>query len=280
MFEQDMGEGQVDTTAEPVENTSTEPSVDQAAKTEAERILELDSLPKFKFEGKEWTPKDFRGAYMMQSDYSRKTMALAQERKYIDNLTYDLENVRKNPSLQGEFLKVYPKKFHSLLEAIGVKTQEGGKGNDLSSDPRYKSLEERLNRIEGDYTEKQVKAIEAEIDSIFKVMSSKYEYADEETVLARAQALLDKLKEDSEPGEQEQVTLSRDHWERIWKSVHDRNLKRAETYYSGRVGKQKQANAAGKDIGAGGGIPSQAPARPKTIREASKYALEELENMS
>jgi hypothetical protein len=83
----------------------------------APELVDLDTMDKFKFGGREWTPKELEAAYMRQQDYSRKTQEIAQERKYYDNLPYDLDMVKNNPALVNQFKQVYPAKFHSWIDS-------------------------------------------------------------------------------------------------------------------------------------------------------------------
>lgn len=230
------------------------------------QVLDLDSLQKFKFGGREWTPKDFQGAYMMQSDYTRKTQAIAEERKFYDNLQVDLDAVKKNPALSEQFRSIYPEKFHKLLGYVTPETPkapaavENGKP---SADPELLS---RLERVEADFNERKIQAINAELDNTFKALTEKYPFADEEAAIARGQALLNKGQE-----------LNKDVWDKIWKSVDEKNRSIAEKHYSQKINNQKTANLAGRDVGKGGSTPAQAPKQIRTIKEASDYALREME---
>lgn len=235
------------------------------------QVIDLDSTEKFKFQGREWTPKELRDAYMMQSDYTRKTQAIAEERKYYDNLTHDLEAVSKNPALIEEFKKVYPEKYHAYLNYITKNTPQQSQQVEQQSngiDPkfleRFQKLEQTMTSWEKEMHEKQVAAIDAELDAKFKQLSEKYPMADEEAVIARAQALLGR-------GEK----LDDKIWDSLWKSVNERNQKLAEQFYSKKVTEQKQANKMGKDIASGGGSVGQAPVKPRTIKDATNAFLSE-----
>lgn len=276
MLEGLENEGSVDTSAEPVENL-VEGNEQEKPEQPKPDLIDLDSAAKFKFEGREWTPKDFRQAYMLHADYTRKTQEVAKERSYYDNLSADLDKVKSDPSLVAEFRRVYPEKFHAYLNYVvqEAKKEEAVQGQ---VDPKLQKYEERLNRIESEYREREVAAIEAELDSKFKVLSGKYSFADEETVLARASALLDKLREEASPNDRAKLTLKDDHWDRIWKSVHERNQKRADQYYAEKIGKQKKANMDGRDTGSGGATPGQAPRQPRRIKDATQFALDEIES--
>jgi hypothetical protein len=64
------------------------------------------------------TPKDLKNSYLMREDYTRKTQEVAEARKYVDNFKYDLQSLVKQPSLMGQFEKVYPKEFVQLAKEI------------------------------------------------------------------------------------------------------------------------------------------------------------------
>ena len=244
-----------------------EQSSPSAAPT-AQEMMDLESVQKFRFGGKEWTPKEFQGAYMMQADYTRKTQQLAEERKYFDNLNADLAAVKANPSLESKFREVYPAKYHAYLDYVAQKKEaqagNGQPGQYGNIDPEFKR---RFDMLEADMNTRKAEAINAELDARFKTLSEKYPLADEEAAIARAQALHSKG-----------IQLTDKVWDQIWKAVSDKNEAVFKKYGSAQVNKQKQANQRGKDAASGGGIPGLAPKQPKTIKEASKFALEEINN--
>lgn len=229
-------------------------------------VLDLDSVQKFKFGGREWTPKDFQGAYMMQSDYTRKTQALAEERKFYDNLQVDLDAVKRNPALSEQFKSIYPDKFHKLLGYVSPETPKAPVANETGKQSADPELLSRLEAVEADFKERKIQAINAELDNTFKSLSEKYPFADEESAIARGQALLNKGQ-----------ALDKDTWDKIWKSVHDKQVAIAEKHYSQKINNQKNANKAGADVGKGGSTPAQPPKQIRTIKEASEHALRELE---
>lgn len=260
--------------------TDTSQSTDSAPSSEAapdhghqsapttQEMMDLEKVGKFRFEGKEWTPKDFKGAFMMQADYTRKTQQLAEERKYYDNLTADLNAVRANPALAAQFKQVYPSKFHNYLEYVSPKQQQqqapAQNGQYANIDP---TVMNRFQALEADMNQRKVEAINAELDARFKTLSTKYPYADEEAAIARAQAAHAKG-----------IQLNDKVWDQIWKATNDKNEAIFKKYGQDQVNKQKSANQRGKDAASGGGIPGQAPRQPKTIKEATKFALEEMQN--
>jgi hypothetical protein len=268
------------------ESTESAPSEAPAAESgqseqpTAQEILDLDSVEKFRFSGRELTPKELQSMVMMQSDYTRKTQQIAEERKYYDNLSVDLEAVKRNPSLAAQFKSTYPAKFHSYLgyavQNYQQQTQQNPQNASQGQNPRQADstqFEQRLSQMESDFQERKVAAAEQEIDLIFKKNAGKFPMADEEAVLARAQTLLDRLRTDNGPS----AKITDSQWDNLFKSVHERNQKLADKYYSDKINKQKQANARGKDAAPGGGIPGQAPSQPRTLKAAADLARRAME---
>lgn len=250
-----------------------------AAQEQAQAIAELEALERFKFNGQEMTAKELRDMVMMRSDYSNKTKALAEERKYMSNLSADLEKVRKDPLLVDAFKKTYPSQYHSFLSVLGLPAQAAAQkpqvqGKEVS--PEIQELTQRLERIEGQTREKQVQAISAELDTIFESMAKKYPYAREKEVLSAASTLLDQMIQ--EQGNDAQ--LSPAHFEKLFKQSHDDISALAKRLQSEQVKQQKQANARGRDVGPGGGLPGREPVRPRTIKEATAQAMQEIQGLS
>lgn len=255
----------IEDTTESTETTeqTTEPVVEQ---TTEQQIADLEQLEKFQFKGKEWTADELEKAILMQSDYSRKTQELAQERKYYDNLPADLDMVRQNPSLAANFRQVYPEKFHGHLNAILGQAGAGRAGTQTIDrqglDPLVVS---RLDRVEQRFFEMDVKSKEAEIDSVFNKYQSKYPFAQESVVIAMAQAKLDKKE-----------TLDDKTWETLFKNAHQSTEKLFKEHQKNLIKQQTTANQKGRDVARGGGIPGQAPMVAKTLKEAQAIALQQL----
>lgn len=258
------------------ESTETEVETPEGG-TQENQPIDLDKVEKFMFEGKEWSPKDFRAAYMMQADYTRKTQMLSEERKkfqeeqkFVDNIEYDLEKVLQNPALASQFKQIYPQKFHKLLDKIVPATSQT-QTNQPQVDPafmkRIEQLEkEREVRIAQD-KEREVAKIEAQLDPLFDKMLKKFNFADEEAVIARANSVLDHAEKSGD-----QIQFSDKAWETLFKESHERNQKRAQSLLK----EQQHANARGKDAASGGAIPGLAPKTPRTISEAGELAKQAL----
>ena len=237
---------------------------DSAPETKAASdILELDKIEKFKFEGQEWSPKDLKNAYLRQQDYTQKTQALAEERKYYDNLQTDLATLRSNPALVDQFKSIYPEKFHGYVDMILAKDEqakEQGQPQTQQNQPSVPpELMDRINRIEQSFFSKEVEAIEATLSSYDSKFSAKYPMANVNDVYAKAQMLNGK-------GEK----LTEETWDKLWKSSNDSDKARFDQFYKSQIKEQKQAAAKAKDVQTGGGIPGQAPQnlKLKDVRNA------------
>lgn len=236
--------------------------LDEAPKTQ-EEIAELEKLARVKFDGREWTPEQLKKSIMMHSDYTKKTQEIAQDRKFFDNLPHDLAKVRTNPQLVHEFKKVYPEKFHNYLDMLGVNEEpKQEKPVDLTGIP--KELIERLHRVESYVKEKEVAVAEASLDKTISTLAQKYPSANEDVVLAKAQAYLDRGDE-----------LTEEAWDKLFKENHDKMEAFFETKYKDRLTKTKQAAKQAKDTRSGGGIVGEAP-KKMSIKEATEQAIRDL----
>lgn len=249
------------------EVTSDTPVQENAPQTDTPQVeqpslVEIDSLEKFKFAGRELTPKELQSMILMQSDYTRKTQSLAEERKYMDNLQYDLDKVKMNPNLADQFKQVYPEKYHKYLDYLGSGQALKQESVQTGIDP---ALLSDLKMLKQDMETRKVQAAEKEIDAVFDKYTKKFPYADEEVVISYAQSMLSKGQ-----------TLNDQVWENIFKFSQEKNQKLADKYYSEKVSKQQSANEKGKDSGAGGGIPGQAPRQFKTLKEAHEAFLKDI----
>lgn len=250
----------------------TEGTQEQSPET-AEAIIDLEKANKIKFAGREWTPDQLRKAHMLHSDYTKKTQALAEQSKYWNNLQFDLDAVKSNPSLASQFYKVYPKEYHKYLAVAGV---DGGQG-ESQADVQPRATEQgldpqllnRLDRMEGYIREKEIEKHEAVLDSKFANLSQKFPEAMEDVVLAQAQSLLDRHKD--EPG----FEISDEVWERLWKSSHDSMVKRYQERQSKVLTTQREANQKGKAQGPGGGVPGSAPQRVR-LKDVADLAVKDL----
>ena len=249
-----------------------EGSKDALAKNTS-NILELDSLASFKYKGRDLSPKDldnWERGNMMQSDYTKKTQAISEERKYYDNLHVDLASVRDNPALANEFRKTYPEKFHNYLDFLGNRNTQNPEtqpeGIKPSLDPEIMSRLQKVDQMENYIREQEVKAVDAKLDVIFQKMAVKYPMADEERVLAMAQGL-----------HNQGTKLDDAMWDKIWSAVQQKTEGMFKTYQKNLVSKQQEASGKAKDTAPGGGTVGQAPKR-MSFREATEQAVSDLKS--
>ena len=243
-------------------------------------LIDLDKIEKFKMHGEEWTRDKLASSMLRQADYTRKTQELGKERgsfakeqKYYENLSIDIANILKDPSLVDKFKQIYPQKFHQYLDNYSgyLKTSPKSEGQAPGSQPNADpQLLARVNQIEGRFRAEEVKTASVMLDGLFKQQSEKFPFADEASVISRSLALMEQKQRAGEKDE-----LSQDEWTRIFKSENDRVQKLAEGKYKETVDKQLKANRKAKDVGVGGDSVGQAPKR-LTMKEATEAAIRDL----
>lgn len=249
---------------------STESSQPETAK----ELLDLDKLERFRFEGREWSPKDLKNAYLMREDYTRKTQELSKARQYVDNFEVDLQTVINDPSRIAEFRAVYPAQYVKLAEQVLSRLGGERSAQQVNSNPndelskRFSQIENKLSKIdqwEEQQRQQEVRNIESWLDNQYAVLSKKYDKADPEVVTARAQVISDNGHKVDEKV-----------LEKLFEKHHKEVSERWDKSYKETVKKQLEAGSKSKDIGAGGGTPGGAPRTARTIKEATKLALEDL----
>lgn len=236
----------------------------------ASEPIYLSKLEKFRFDEKDekdWTLKDLQQSMMLHKDYTQKNQALSAQRKYLENLHYDLQHVLKNPGLAGDFRKTYPKEFHAHLDRV-LKSNPQAAGQpaptiDQNLLNRLETFEERIARFEKEKEEAELTVQTRELDEKFSTLGKKYEYADADRVEALATQYVSQ-------GNQ----LTDEVLEKIFKLDHDKDKKRIEGMIQNKINAQKNVNSKMRDSGAGGSIPGQAPKKPRNIKEATRMFLE------
>jgi hypothetical protein len=247
-------------------------SQQQDAQTQAEQIMELEKHfgdKKFRFNGQEMTVKELRAAYMRQQDYTTKTQTLAEERKYYENLYWDLQKVKENPQLVQEFIKTYPEKFHNYLDSVLKNTQGQQTVDSRAQSPQYDvQTLSRLERLEKSYHAQELEKNELAIQQVMTSMAKKYPDAHDRFVLPVAYELAEKK------GEQ----LTEQEWEDIYKAADQEMKSIIKGKISENQKKQSEANRKAQDVSSGGGTVGQAPKKFKTIQEVGEYAQRSLSN--
>jgi len=247
---QAQGTEQAPSTQEQVNDQTGSPTV--GAQDIPQDVTDLSKLEKFVFEGKEWTADQLKKSIMLHSDYTKKTQDLSENRKYYDNLQYDLDSVRANPALADKFKEVYPKSFHKYLDYVSSQTSSAqsspSQGHQAIPDDVVSAVLQRiqpeLERSKGYIQQVEAEKYEAKLNNLFGTLSKKYPDAVEDVVLARAQTYLDK-------GE----ALTDQTWERLWKQSHDQMVKRDQERKSQTLQTQRQSNQSFKGPPQGGEAP-------------------------
>ncbi len=247
---------------------SADPSSSPDGQQTVAEIMELEKLEKFKFEGREWTPKDLKSAYMMQQDYSRKTAEIAQERKFSENLEADLESVRKNPALAQQFKELYPPGYHKHLKFVLPETPAKAESQSVELPAEVRAQLKELTDFKTNF---ETKALETEIDSAFSKLTDKYPMADERVVTASANlAIQQGIALRNAEGK-----VNVEELEKIFKAEHERTQKAFETHYKKQFEQQKAASAKSRDVAGGGGVPGQAPEK-LSFEQATEKAIKEM----
>lgn len=250
------------------EDTGGEPAGGETT-SDATAILDLTKAEKFTFEGKEWTPDELKQAVMLQSDYTKKTQALAEERKaleplnafkeeqkFYDNLDKDLAFVRSNPQAAQQFRETYPEKFHRFLGALGVEqpqasnvANQGLPSEVLREIEGLKQTQEQMTQF---MSQKEQETFNAKLEAIEGDFKDKYKYANLPDVYAMAQ-------ESFKDNDIDPKQLDKKHLEPFFEASHKYNLDQYKAWHKQELEAAKSRNREAGDIGKGGGVPGEAP---------------------
>ena len=233
-------------------------------------IAELERIERFKFQGKEYTPKELGALLAKEKEqekaFTQKMQSLAEERrqwessktansKYDDALAYDLEKVRNDPSLAQEFIRTYPESYHRHLKAVLSSTSTSQRAEGTPHVPV-----ELMSRVEqlSQYVQKQeVAKAEVEIDRDLTKVLSEFKYASRKEVLADVFEFHNSLPADPATGRKPPVPM--EIWSKAAEASHNERVEWGKTYQKDLQQQQKQANNKARDVGSGGGTPGQAP---------------------
>lgn len=249
----------------------------QAATPEAteNKYLDLDKLERFRFGGRDYTPKELKGAILRHEDYTKKTTELSEARKYSENFTQDLQTVIDNPARFADFRAVYPKAYVEAAQKILDRVRGQGQPKDQanpgeqSADPRVNrevsSLKEQFAEIQKRLEAQEVEKTQAWLDNQYSTLSKKYPHADSEVVTARAEA-----------ANAQGVEITDKVLDKLFKAHHAEVTARWEKVYKEKVNEQAKAGARARDIGTGGGTPGNAPRKLRTLKEAEAAMLADI----
>lgn len=273
-------------TAEASQQLGSPENRSQAEQKTAEELADLAKLGRFKFEGQEMSYDDLKRAYLRQQDYTRKTQALADERKFIDNLRYDLDQVKRDPRLIAQFKQIYPEKFHSYLAFVqnsmqSVEPPTTGHQSSVELPPeileRIAKQEEMLNQVVSESRESQTEALNSMFSTIEDGVKKQFPRADMVHVYG---AISDYLE--SEGLTAKELLKNRAATERMFgqfaKASHDAVMKQFKDWQQSELEKIKATNKKAGDIGPGGGTPSQGPKKYRRLSDVQDDILADLNN--
>ncbi len=252
------------------EHQSSEPT----ATLNTQDVADLDKLEKFMFEGKEWTKDDLRRSILMHQDYTRKTQevanerkAIESERKFTENVPYDLEKLARDPNLIDQFKRVYPKQYHAaadkILSSLGISPKAVPNRGTESNIPEEWRAE--LDQVKSMLKAHEVEKEEAKLNSTFNTLAAKYPKARQDVIIFKARAELEAGK----------PNLTDEQFEKLFKDEHESHTKAMDEYYLSKIKDQKAANKKGRDVPNGGETPTSPP-KKMTMREATEAAIRDL----
>ena len=238
-------------------------------------LTELDGLSEFTFQGQKFTPDQLHKIFGEHKSFSEQSSEYKKEKEYSDNLQIDLDNVLSDPRLADKFKATYPKKYHAILDRyLSSNGQSTAQSNTAQNSQMPKEflnefgqVKERLQMFEQRAFDAEVASAGAKIDAILPKLLDTYPMADDKSVFAAAERVI-----------QTGQKLTDKTWERLVRENHETNQKRADRVYGAKMKTQLEKGQRGQDIGSGGATPGQAPKRPRTFDEAREAALESLKS--
>jgi len=265
------------------QETSDEPRGEPQTKSSNQAILDLAKVEKFVVEGQEMTFDELKRAMLRQQDYTKKTQALAEERKFIDNLDVDLENVRQNPALVAKFKEIYPARFHRYLDYISANQSEKPTSDtkqSVSLPPevlrKLEEHEEFLKDFQQDKMNAQQEQLSNFWDGLEKGALEKYPLADKVHIYG----MLENYIQDN--GLNAKTILSKRDvstqlFEQFAKASHDAQSRRFDEYRKTQLEKTRKVNREAGDIGKGGGTPTTPPQKMR-IKDVADQMIQDLAN--
>lgn len=230
---------------------------------------DLDGLSEFTFQGEKYTPDQLHKVLTEYKTYGEQVRQYSEDKKYLDNLETDLDNVLQNPSLAERFKQVYPPKFHGIVDRLlRDQRQDSNQPNAQPSLPKefvneFGQVKERLKFFEERAYQAEVQAANAKLDSMLPPLFEKYPMAIEDQVYARAEGIL-----------QSGQKLTEKTWERLVRESHDTAQKKADQFYGSKLKSQLEKGRSGRDVGTGGATPGAAPKKARNFDEAREQMLE------
>ncbi len=246
------------------------PAVSAEAPQVSETI-DIDGVTKFTFQGEEYNPEKLHKILGEWKSNSEKVTSYEKELQYANNLQIDLDNVLNDPRLAEKFKTTYPQKYHAILDKyLSSNGQSLAPSNAQPPLPkeildRMAKTDERLSFFEQQAYSAAVESAQAKLDSLLPSLFQKYELADEDAVLARAEAALNRKEK-----------LTDKTWERFARESHEKMQKKADQHYGAKLKSQIEKGKQAQDMGPGGATPGSAPKKARTFDEAREQMIASL----
>lgn len=243
----------------------------------APSIVDLDKLERFRFGGRELTPKELERERLRYADYTRKMQEVSEARKYADNFHADLRAVIERPDLLVKMKEVYPAEYVALAEQVlgtlgqrgSSNTAESGNQNGNQQQGLPPELSQALAEIRDWKQQTHEQAVTSSlelIDSLHERMSKKYPFADPDVVDRRIELAIEK-------GMKVDKTNIAKVYEHAYKHRHEEQKSRYDALNKTKVEEQVKSGKAARDIGAGGSVPGMAPRKFNSFKEINQAAL-------
>lgn len=236
-------------------------------------LVELERIEKFKFQNKEYSAKELATLIKRGEDtkkeYTRLTQQIAErersekeEEKFRLNYKQDVKSVRENPALALEFFKVYPEKYHKLLEedlksSSPVPEQEQRQQSSAPQIP-FEILND-LHFLKSKFQKQEEERASLQIDRDLNNAVKEYDFADREQVMNRV-SIWHKEQMDKDPSNGF-IPVPEKVWKEFAEMSHNHEKAKYEARYNQQVTQQKEANKKAQDVGPGGATPANAPRR-------------------
>lgn len=230
-------------------------------------VTSLDSLSEFEFQGEKLTPDRLQEVMQGYKTLSEKQRSYANEERFIANLDTDIESVLADPSLVEKFKSIYPEKYHRVLDRVLARISPRQEQQSQTLPKEVMAALQDAQSAKRMVQQMAVESANAKLDALLPKLYEKYPLANEDQVLARAEAMLS-----------QGMKLSDASWERIAKESHEFVKKKSDAFYKKELQAQVNIGQAGKDAGPGGAVPGKAPQKIRTFDEASKAAIEHLKS--
>lgn len=235
----------------------------QGAEAQPQRVS-LDGLSEFDYQGETLTPDRLQEVFKGYKSYEQVQRQLAEETRYKANLRTDLESVRQDPSLAQKFKSIYPREYHDLVDMLmSGQTQATQTQGAIPKEVMARFAE--VDNLKASIQQMAIESANAKLDAILPKLYEKYPLANEDQVLARAEAMLSNG-----------AKLTDQAWERIAKESHEAMTKKSDAYYKKQLQTQQDKGQAGKDAGVGGSVPGKAPMKFKDFDGAREGMIAEL----